>query len=742
MRRLFSLLVFLALLFSMTHAEANTPYTTFCDSAPAAGSLTGSEPACIIAGGVTKQTTTQAIANLAPGGSGTPGGNQYQVQAHGPSNTFIGLNDWFAVDAYGAKCDATIIYQGVHTTNGSPNITVPAASADGYAGYTFTAADVGKIVTISNPAQENTVTPPTTTIKTTILSISGSGAGNTAVLATNMTFTSTAYQYASVRMYKTDDATAIQAAYNAANANGGGTVYFPAGCAATGPITFYANTRTAGIDKGGSFLMLTNNSNSSLLVSNDFSSLIGTNSYGGVGQNAFEHLMLDGNKMANTGTSCGNPGAAGDGVQLYGHTFTTYDVLINYFPCEGWYSEWTTGAGSPAEAPNGMEANMHDLSLFNNGGYAIIYNGPHDSKISYLYMSGNAAGGLWNEEGNGSPLAVAHAHGYVNGASGTGYDFILSQPYFGCDDCDAEGGVEIEAPQIGFTNSGIGISTAELGLTFNCGSAGSYYNEFTNTTVSNITNLTSCDTGSDFWYNSGYTGTNTGYTSNPAVVVGGIIGGHFTHGLILNNAGGIEFATNPSWSVIINTSSNSDFTMDNGGGHVFWSTSGQALSLGPSAVTPQAGTHLDLHTMTDSMILPTGNTGARPGTGIAGMMRYNSSTPGVEAYYGTAWNDLAATSAFVAGGSSLTVASGCGTVTSVVGGSTVGGNVGGSFNAGATSCVPVLTLPTAPNGWDCVAKDLTTPADTFTQTAKSTTSCTLSGTVTSGDTVIVKANWY
>lgn len=91
----------------------------------------------------------------------------------------------------------------------------------------------------------------------------------------------------------------------------------------------------------------------------------------------------------------------------------------------------------------------------------------------------------------------------------------------------------------------------------------------------------------------------------------------------------------------------------------------------------------------------------------------------------------------LAGGTTFTVASGCGTVAAVTGGATTG-----SFTAGATSCAPVINLPTAPNGWFCQANDITHPADLFTQTAKSVNSCTLSATVTASDVIVFHAEGY
>lgn len=92
---------------------------------------------------------------------------------------------------------------------------------------------------------------------------------------------------------------------------------------------------------------------------------------------------------------------------------------------------------------------------------------------------------------------------------------------------------------------------------------------------------------------------------------------------------------------------------------------------------------------------------------------------------------------YISNSTTFTVASGCGSVGSVTGGGTTG-----SFTAGQSSCIPVINLPTATNGWFCEAHDITHPSDAFLQTAKTTTSCTLSATVTSGDLIVFNAVGY
>lgn len=91
-------------------------------------------------------------------------------------------------------------------------------------------------------------------------------------------------------------------------------------------------------------------------------------------------------------------------------------------------------------------------------------------------------------------------------------------------------------------------------------------------------------------------------------------------------------------------------------------------------------------------------------------------------------------STIIMGGTTFAVASGCGTVSGVH-----GGDYGGEFIAGQAACSPVITLTTTavPFGFSCWANDLTTPADAMRQSARTTTSVTFTGTVTSGDLI----NW-
>lgn len=93
----------------------------------------------------------------------------------------------------------------------------------------------------------------------------------------------------------------------------------------------------------------------------------------------------------------------------------------------------------------------------------------------------------------------------------------------------------------------------------------------------------------------------------------------------------------------------------------------------------------------------------------------------------------------------LDASTSCGTLATVQA-SQVGG--AGTFQVTAnqaTTCSLVVDMPSAaPNGYYCIAFDETTRAATFSQTAHSTTACTVSATagIVSGDKVLVEVNGF
>jgi len=139
--------------------------------------------------------------------------------------------------------------------------------------------------------------------------------------------------------------------------------------------------------------------------------------------------------------------------------------------------------------------------------------------------------------------------------------------------------------------------------------------------------------------------------------------------------------------------------------------------------------------------------------GLAGLL-FVSLAFGATIYYGynpnTGLNGLPGLT--VAGGPLPTVAGsggGCGTVPAPVGGS----SVFQITTAGVTSCTLTITytVPStalagssaaSPNGIFCVVSDETTPADSVRQTAHTTTTSTVTGTIVAGDNLLIECNGF
>ena len=153
----------------------------------------------------------------------------------------------------------------------------------------------------------------------------------------------------------------------------------------------------------------------------------------------------------------------------------------------------------------------------------------------------------------------------------------------------------------------------------------------------------------------------------------------------------------------------------------------------PALGTPASGVMTNMTGTPSSIGLNNASAGSLPLTGIAtiatGTVLGNTS--------GSTASPTAQTtvSYLIDGGTKFTIASGTGACASTS--TTVGGTAVGKFTCTGTTgaSTVVITLPTATNGWVCEGNDLTTTSDTVHQTASSTTSCTLSGTVAGSDVI-------
>lgn len=448
----------------------------------------------------------------------------------------------YDVTYYGAKCDGKIVYGGISVSAGSKTVST--------ATYSFTSADVGAVIALSIEPWNGFQASAETAFNSTIASVSG----GVATMASNSTFSSIG---ASARWYHTVDTTAIQAALTAgASAGsglgvpGGAVVSFPPGvCVTAGPLTLYSNERIVGASQGATIVMLANGSNSDMFVGQNFGSLTGTNSTGGIKDFGFQNIQLDGNRGANTGTNIGGITGTGNAIRVYGYEFTFDNVLINSFAADGIYSEWSTSAGSPIDAngnfgPNGMEAHIHDLKCAYGAGWCINFNGPHDSLISHVTTLSMGTGGLlMYPASNGSPLSIDHYHGYQEPI-----DLDLGSNV-SCSRCFAEG-ISI---LYGFGYSLLDSSFSTLNLGSN-GGAAVYNISAVNTFFNTIANLS----GSGFQdlYVNDVIGTVTGNAYPPSQVIN-------TRGIASTLGTTFQIYNGSSWPAVFNQSSGSAFTITN-----------------------------------------------------------------------------------------------------------------------------------------------------------------------------------
>lgn len=558
MKKLFALfLLSLTLIASPSWAQKVT------DLPPATLPLAGPELLSILQPGNTSGTTSQVTAAAVASAAGE-----------------------FYVKAYGAKCDGMILYTGVRTTSGSNIISSDV--------YNFTSADIGKHVSILGPAAINqsgvSSTPFPNTFVGTITGISGISA----VLSGTVGFTEpnggANYQGAALRMYLTDDTTAIQNTLNAANASSnlsnnlfGTTVRFPRGVCAAGALTFYSGENIIGAGKGNSVVMLKNGANTDLfrgfVVAVNSSPSPSTPQYS-VTNFSFQDIQLDGNRSANTGSNEGTYGdGTGDGIRAWAANAYFHNIAVNFFAADGIYTAWDNGAGSPCTwngslcingNPDGMESWWDTIDTFYNAGYGVVYGGPTDSNMNAIIAAYNGIGGLLIglPGGTGGVIHnISNSHTYANGL----YGYYVNIPYSTFTDDEAEGNVSGGAGwDCQATCALVNSYTANIGSSVGMITGSGAVLNLTNSFLSNVTLGNSSSSAVNSIINSGVGTINAGAgsTLTPAVSV------------VQNNG------TNPIWSYPT-TSTNGPFQIINSNSYIdIYANNSHQVAIGTS--TPQA----------------------------------------------------------------------------------------------------------------------------------------------------------
>jgi hypothetical protein len=256
----------------------------------------------------------------------------------------------------------------------------------------------------------------------------------------------------------TDDTAAIQAAINAANTAGGGTVSFPAGTyLVSSTLTLYSRVRLQGAGRESTVIKLAAAANTDLLKSHQFDTLTGGNTSGGVQQVAIIDLTLDGNKTAQT---------AGTGACLkhYGAILVMERVIVRNARGDGIQSEWSNSA----LVTDGCEGSLTNVVTHNNTGNGISWAGPHDSTWTDCVSFQNNAAGYWIRPGAAIHVAQqCHSWGtnqtyawrletstFLNGCQGEGAS--VAQLLVGANDCQVVGG-----KYFGFGPTAVGVQIGD-----------------------------------------------------------------------------------------------------------------------------------------------------------------------------------------------------------------------------------------------------------------------------------------
>jgi hypothetical protein len=334
----------------------------------------------------------------------------------------------------------------------------------------------------------------------------------------------------------TDDTNAILAAVAAVNANGGGTLFFPAGTyKISSPIVFRSFTRIQGEGPKISKILVANNANCDVLISLNADLLIGTGSSGGVNYCVIQDISIDGNKANNS---------SGRGITIYGRRFWLSNVLVEYMAEDGVYTEWSSTAPAFDNDPTDafMESFIDGLNVQYCAGHGLYFNGPHDSLLSRCIIAinnhnhvGTNAGVRIGPNAGGTFLNTVHSWG-----DDQHYAFQIEADTTTCLNCYADGAydtlVRVMANRFNwqggrafsgflFTGTATGGSNTTIGLG---AAAGGTYNLYTPYTATYVVILAGTGSGQGRLitnYNSGtFTATVAAWGVNPdATSVYGIV---------------------------------------------------------------------------------------------------------------------------------------------------------------------------------------------------------------------------
>jgi hypothetical protein len=173
-----------------------------------------------------------------------------------------------------------------------------------------------------------------------------------------------------------DDSVAILAAIAAANAVGGGIVFFPAGTYLCASITLKAGVYLVGAGKKATVVKLKSGANTDLLSAQtnliNLSASFGTGAQGTLYNFGFANMTLDGNKAKQTG----GPSYP---LRFYGYSYILENLEVKNGYSGNILSDWNVfNTFAPADS---MESQWVNVKTHDSNGIGIQYGGPHDSQF-------------------------------------------------------------------------------------------------------------------------------------------------------------------------------------------------------------------------------------------------------------------------------------------------------------------------------------------------------------------------
>ena len=165
-----------------------------------------------------------------------------------------------------------------------------------------------------------------------------------------------------------DDRGSIQAAIDAANGAGGGTIVFPAGTfRVTGPLTIYSQIVLRGAGLEATTIKKSSGAGSyPILRSPGF--VPGNPPPPPIRSFSLQNISLDGNRQG---------GAGGNGMEIYAYGYTLFNMSVANCAGRGIWTEYH-GLLPPDGKP--VEAMWLNVTVHNCVGGGVYFNGPHDSQ--------------------------------------------------------------------------------------------------------------------------------------------------------------------------------------------------------------------------------------------------------------------------------------------------------------------------------------------------------------------------